>query len=100
MVLYLEDLANPKDNADLIPNFLQLRNVGGQAKNITRNGTGKSDDDENFMEILIDRIVRPTIFVIDSLIAVSGLEKYKKNEILNNFSRTRLIRWINYERNL
>jgi len=22
LVLYLEDLANPKDNADLIPNFL------------------------------------------------------------------------------
>ena len=83
-----------------IRHIAKPRTVGGQAKNITRNGTGKSDDDENFMEILIDRIVRPTIFVIDSLIAVSGLEKYKKNEILNNFSRTRLIRWFNYERNL
>jgi hypothetical protein len=37
----------------------------GQPKSKTDNKTGKSDDDENTMEILIDHIIRPTSFVID-----------------------------------
>ncbi len=64
--------------------------VFGQPKNETGKETGKSDD-ENPMEILSDQIIRPTSFVIESLNSVSGFKK-QKNEILNNFTRTRLIR--------